>query len=162
MRYREFADALERHPDAGLAFEFPHGRIRKGYHITELLSASIRSVDCGGNPSSWHEGVLQLVEPARGEDEAWLPVRKASGILEKTAGAAPVPDDAELLLELRPDGADAARRYKVEKADLEDGTLVFRAAGASTQCKPAVASWEGTGCCGSKAPAASAGGKCCA
>lgn len=161
MRYAEFAETLERHPEAALAFEFPHGRIRKGYHITELLSAAVRSVDCGGNPDSWHEGVLQLVEPAGGEDEAWLPVRKAAGILKKTAGAAPVPDDAELLLELRPEGADAARRYKVEKADLEDGTLVFRASGASTQCKPAVASWQGAGCCGSKKPAA-AGAACCA
>lgn len=70
MRYRDFADALERRPGAALVFEFPHGRIRPGYHITELLSASIRSVDCGGDPSSWHEGVLQLLEPAGGEGEA--------------------------------------------------------------------------------------------
>lgn len=161
MRYSEFADALERNPEAALVFDFPHGRVRPGYHITELLCASIRSVDCGGNPSAWHEAVLQLVEPAGGADESWLPVRKASGILKKTADAAPVPGDAELMLELRPHGADAARRYALEKAVLEDGRLVFRATGAGTQCKPAVRSWEGTGCCGGKErPAAQ--GACCA
>lgn len=161
MRYGEFAAALERHPQASLVFDLPHGRVRPGYHITELLSASIRSVDCGGNPSAWHEAVLQLVEPAGGKEQSWLSTAKASGILKKTASAAPVPEDAELMLELRPDGADAARRYALEASSLEDGRLVFRARGAGTQCKPAARSWAGTGCCGSK-EAAPAGGACCA
>jgi hypothetical protein len=161
MRYAEFAAALERHPGTSLVFDFPHGRVRPGYHITELLSAAIRSVDCGGNPSAWHEAVLQLVEPAGGADRAWLSAAKASGILKKAAPAAPVPDDAELLVELRPEGADAARRYAMGPCSLEDGLLVFRAAGAGTQCKPAAKAWAGTGCCGSK-EAAPAGGACCA
>jgi hypothetical protein len=161
MRYGEFAAALERHPKTELILEFPHGRVRAGYHITELLSASIRSVDCGGNPSAWHEAVLQLVEPAGGKDEAFLSAAKASGILKKTASAAPVPQDAELMLELRPEGADAARRYALDSSSLEDGRLVFRARGSGTQCKPAAKAWAGSGCCGSKAPAA-AGGACCA
>lgn len=51
-------------------------------------------------------------------------------------------------------------RYAEFAAALEDGRPAFRTRGAGTQCKPAVKSWAGTGCCGSTETAPAGGARC--
>lgn len=161
MRYTEFVAAIEAHPDSALVFAFPHGRVRRGYHITEVLRAAVRSMDCGGRSSSWSEVVLQLVEPSGEGDQSWLGARKAAGILRKAAPPAPEDVDAELLLELHPSGSAAAQRFSLARVEAAEGVLEFKAEGTATQCKPAASQAAGSSaCCGPRAGSPAAG--CCA
>ena len=52
--------ALAAHPAARLTFVADDLRMDGSYHVTEIKSGTFVSLDCGGNPDTWTETVLQV------------------------------------------------------------------------------------------------------
>ena len=67
MKLGEFVGHLEGKDGLDLEFTVSGRRISGSYHITEIKSARIESVDCGGTQNRWTEVVFQLLEP--GQDD---------------------------------------------------------------------------------------------
>ena len=156
MKYAEFAAQLELYSDLELVFEFDDTRIRRDYHLTEVLRLTVDAIDCGGAVDHWTETVLQLVEPGHADGERFMSAGKARDILHRSQFHVPLPADSELLLEFRAAGASTAQRFHVTRVQPgEAGELRVQSEGARTQCKAAMRSRSARG-------AKAATGSCCA
>jgi hypothetical protein len=156
MQLSEFLSHLTQHPMQELVFEFPHGSIRKDYHLTEVLRLRVDAMDCGGVMDHWSETVLQLVEPARPDGARFMQAGKMLAILTRSHERMDLDADSEVLLEYQsPDAMAAAQRFHVDRVETVDGQLRVVTRGASTQCKAADRSQT---VCGSTTQASS----CCA
>jgi hypothetical protein len=158
MQLSELLIQLAQHPIAELVFEFPHGPIRKGYHLTEVLRLRVDAVDCGGALDRWSETVLQLVEPAAHDGTGFMRADKALDILTRTQERVALVADSEVLLEFQSadtTATSAAQRFHIDRMEAVDGVLKVFTRGTSTQCKAAERSQT---VCGAKTQASS----CCA
>lgn len=50
-----------------LIFSYEGGEIGAGYHVTEIKSAHIKSIDCGRRISEWDEMLIQLLDGQKGQ-----------------------------------------------------------------------------------------------
>lgn len=156
MQLSEFLSHLTQHPMQELVFEFPHGSIRKDYHLTEILRLRVDAIDCGGAVDHWSETVLQLVEPATPDGARFMHTGKALDILTRSNERIPLDADSEVLLEYQsPDTMAAAQRFHIDRIEILDGQLWVKTRGTGTQCKAADRSHT---VCGPKTQASS----CCA
>ena len=63
MTLETFVNILAENPNKSLLFEVaPHVYAGSHYHLTEIKTAKISSVDCGGQEHQWVETVFQLWE----------------------------------------------------------------------------------------------------
>lgn len=164
MKYSNLIEALGRSPDRELVFEFEGGRIRRDYHITEVVSAAVQAIDCGGKVDQWSENVLQLIEPRHEDGERYMEGRKALSILLKSAEKIFLSSEARFVLEYKPEGSSAAQRYVVSEIVEQEGQLIIRSEGATTQCKAKARSGVPGGkgaCCGPSTGGDSSGSACC-
>lgn len=156
MKYADFASRLARHPERELVFEFDTKRIHRDYHLTEVLSATINAIDCGGAVDRWTETVLQLLEPSVDTGERYMTAQKASEILLRSQTQVTLFPDSDVVLEFRAQGDGAAQRFHVSGVELSDsGELHVTSVGARTQCKAATRS-------GSSCTRPDADASCCA
>jgi len=99
MKTNEFIAALQAAPNNRLIFADAHGHvIHAGYHLTELKTAALDTVDCGGRLNRWDETIIQLWAPAEA-DEEYMTVAKFLNIFDKVRGMVPLKFGAEIRVE---------------------------------------------------------------
>src|ERR1700730_5345309 len=82
-----------------IAFYHRNGnQVHAGYHLTELKSASIDAVDCGGRVNHWPETIMQLWVPTSPGDD-YMTSAKFLKIFDKVRGMIPLMVDAEIRVE---------------------------------------------------------------
>jgi hypothetical protein len=99
MKTNKFIAELRAAPENRLLFVDRGGNpIHAGYHLTELKSASVDTVDCGGRVNHWPETIVQLWVPASPGDDYMTSV-KFLKIFDKVRGMIPLKLGAEIRVE---------------------------------------------------------------
>ena len=148
MTLNDFLDALHDQPaEAPLVFTTSEGPIGAGYHITELKSLDIKSIDCGGRTSDWTEVQIQLLD---GAGRSHLSAGKSAKILEHSLKAIPDLAEGELSFEYAP-GNNGLRRYIPTPPIWAEGHVEMRLTEDGAQCKAATFSGTTASCCGANA-----------
>jgi hypothetical protein len=159
MTLREFVGHLDGKDRLDLEFTVSGRKISGSYHITEIKSARIESVDCGGMQNRWTEVVFQLLEPGRDDPSRRMTVGRARKIYDDASRIQTFDHDAEVIFEYEPEGAPTALlRVGSIEAGRERAVVSLESNG--TQCKPASRSAAGmatdSACCGPSLAAARA------
>ncbi|MDO6727502.1 DUF6428 family protein [Cognatishimia sp. 1_MG-2023] len=123
----------EKSSAAPLIFSTKDGDIGGGYHVTELKSAKITSIDCGGNVADWTEATLQLLD---GGDGTHMTVSKFSAILSHSLKTIPALKDAPLYAEYAPQNTQLSR-YDVSLQQTDNSMAEIRLTDMQALCKPA-------------------------
>lgn len=148
MTLNDFLDALRDQPaEAPLVFTTAEGPIGAGYHITELKSLDINSIDCGGRTSDWTEVQIQLLD---GAGRSHLSAGKSAKILEHSLKAIPELAEGDLSFEYAP-GNNGLRRYIPTQPIWAEGHVEMRLTEDGAQCKAAAFSGTTASCCGASA-----------
>ena len=148
MTLNDFLDALHDQPaEAPLVFTTSEGPIGAGYHITELKSLDINSIDCGGRTSDWTEVQIQLLD---GAGRSHLSAGKSAKILEHSLKAIPELAEGDLSFEYAP-GNNGLRRYIPTQPIWAEGHVEMRLTEDGAQCKAAAFSGTTASCCGASA-----------
>ena len=148
MTLNDFLNALHEQPaEAPLVFTTSEGPIGAGYHITELKSLDIKSIDCGGRTSDWTEVQIQLLD---GAGRSHLSAGKSAKILEHSLKAIPDMAERELCCEYAP-GNNGLRRYIPTQPIWAEGHVEMRLTEDGAQCKAAAFSGTTASCCGASA-----------
>lgn len=114
--------ALAPHADKPLVFDYEGRDIERGYHVTEVKAGTFASLDCGANPESWRETVIQLWDIAGEAGSTHMPAGKFLAILRKVAAKVPLDGQARLTFEVS-DGGSAMQLYAAS-AVRPDGEVV--------------------------------------
>lgn len=130
-----FLAALRPYAALPLAFEYAGRRVRPGYHITEIKAARFDALDCGGNPETWTEALLQLWDVDGEPGRAMMTAGKFLSIYEKAASRLPIQGTDPVVFECG-DRVSAAGRYTPESVRVESGAVVVALEPLSASCKP--------------------------
>jgi len=138
MKTLEFLHILKENPGLGLEFEIESGKfIKPTFHITEVKNATIESVDCGGNPDSYKETIIQLmVNPLEEMRKPWT-AQKALDIFDKVEQLKPMDKDAEVFFEYG-DLEVRTSNFSVEDVLFADGNIRLELFAKPTVCKPSL------------------------
>jgi len=157
---------LETHRDLPLIFVYGGKAIAAGYHVTEVKAAQLSSLDCGANPESWNETIIQLWD-IESDGATHMKVAKFLGILSQVERRATLDPKALLIFEAG-DSANPMQVFTVGNiVAISDHVEVLLAPRPAT-CKPRdrglesalslTAPAESKSCCGPKSSAKAA---CC-
>jgi hypothetical protein len=147
--------ALAPHADKALVFDYDGRDIQPGYHVTEVKAGAFASLDCGANPESWRETVIQLWDIAGDLRTTHMPAGKFLGILRKVAAKVPLDGQAKLTFEVS-DGGSAMQLYAASVVAPEEDLVRVSLTHRPATCKPRDRFWmdqpeqSNTGSCGSK------------
>lgn len=146
MKTSEFLNLLQENPELGLEFEVESGQfVKPTFHITEVKNVTIESVDCGGNPDSYKQTIVQLmVNPLEEMRRPWT-AKKALDIFNKVEKLKPINQDAEIFFEYG-DEKIRTSNFSVEDVLFADGHIRLELFAKPTVCKPSLAG-NGNGCC---------------
>jgi hypothetical protein len=148
LNWAAFKEALVQNPDLYLQFQYAENKwVDASYHITEIKQAPITSVDCGGVMNNWTEVIVQLWEPAGGQQERAMKVDKALSIIKVVEKMLPLDANATVKIEFGNSEFDTRQMYPNEITISGDNLLV--------DLRPAI---ERGGSCGTTAT----GEECCA
>jgi hypothetical protein len=89
---------LEAHRALPLVFTYGGKTIAAGYHVTEVKAAQLSSLDCGANPESWSETIVQLWD-IESDGATHMKVAKFLGILSQVERRATLDPEALLIFE---------------------------------------------------------------
>ena len=145
MKTNDFLELLSNNPDAELTFEYDKGKfIPDTYHITEVKNVTINSVDCGGNPDSYKQTIVQLWIPKAEKNEKPWTAQKVLSIFNKVDQMTPINRETEVFFEF---GNDEIRtsNFSVENIDLSNGKVNVQLYVHPTVCKPSLKGE--VGCC---------------
>lgn len=132
---QDLQTALSEAPvDAQLVFTSDAGEIGKGYHITELKAATVQSIDCGGNLSTFPEVTVQLLD---GNYGTHMTAQKFARILEHSIQQIPSLQDAAPKVEYAPKNQGLGI-YEMGTPTLENGRVLVSLSHSGAVCKPAV------------------------
>lgn len=157
---------LEAHSALPLVFTYGGKAIAAGYHMTEVKAAKLSSLDCGANPESWSETIIQLWD-VESPGATHMKVAKFLGILSQVERRVALDPEALLIVEAG-DSVSPMQVFTVGNiAAMSDHVEVTLAPRPAT-CKPrnrglesalnlAVPA-ESKSCCGPKSSAKAA---CC-
>jgi hypothetical protein len=127
--------ALQPHAGKSVVIDYGGRKIRPGYHITEVKAGTFVTIDCGGNPDSWRETILQVEDLGPEGACDYLSVDKFRGILDQVARQVMLDPDARLTFEVGPPDA-AVQVFDVDSLRVDDGRITLRLAVRSAICKP--------------------------
>ena len=138
MKTSEFLNILKKNPDLRLEFEIESGKfIKPTFHITEVKNVTVESVDCGGNPDSYKQTIVQLmVNPLEEMRKSWS-AQKALDIFDKVATLKPMDDEAEIFFEYG-DLEVRTSNFSVEDVLFADATIRLELFAKPTVCKPSL------------------------
>lgn len=152
-----FLTLLAQHPQALLIFSYGGRAIQAGYHVTEVKAGQFSSLDCGANPESWSETIVQLLDVSG--DGPHMSASKFAGIMQKVASRMTLDPAASLIFEIS-DGLAPMQIYRVATAEFENGAVHVALTAKPAECKPLQASrhqaqanacctpgTKGSGCC---------------
>ena len=136
MKTKSFIEVLKNNLTKELLFEYsPDKFVGANYHITEIKTHSIESVDCGGLENSWVETVIQLWEsPLEVGKRTFMKVSKAIGIVEKVNAIKPIFLDTEIKIEYGNKSFHTANLV-VQSISENDKSVIVKLHSDSTQCK---------------------------
>ncbi|MFN4142976.1 DUF6428 family protein [Aestuariivirga sp.] len=127
--------ALRGTGERALVIEYGGHTIRPGYHVTEVKAGTFVTLDCGGNPDSWSETILQVEDLGPEDAQDFMSVRKFCGIMEKVAEKVALDPTGRLTLEVGPPGA-AMQVFDVGSLSIDPDRVVLRLAARAAICKP--------------------------
>lgn len=125
---------LEAHRDLPLVFNYGGKVISPGYHATEVKAARLSSLDCGANPESWSETVIQLWD-VDGENSTHMRASKFLGILAQVEKRMALDPDALLIFEAG-DSASPMQVFTVAAVVAASGGVQVTLAPRPATCKP--------------------------
>lgn len=133
---KTFMDALTAHADKELLFEYaPNLLVGANYHITEVKTMHIDSVDCGGQPDSWDETVIQLWEsPDELGKKDYMTVAKALQILNTVSKVKAFKMGSTVKIEYSNSNFHTAH-LDVKSAKVNATQIIFQLHVVSTDCK---------------------------
>ncbi|HEX7021629.1 MAG TPA: DUF6428 family protein [Trueperaceae bacterium] len=109
--------------------------MQAGYHITEIMVADIRSLDCGANLERRQETVVQLWDVPAEAGETHMQTEKFLAIYDRVAARLSVAGDAALVFECG-DAARPAIRHTATDVAIQDDTVVVQLTPIQASCKP--------------------------
>jgi len=133
---QHFLSELQQMPDKALVFDYGEGRVKPGYHVTEIKAASVQTMDCGGQGNAWSETTLQVWSPDNAEAEGYMSVSKFLNIYERVASSIPIVSSAELRVEYGDVGTPAIS-YLIQGIEVAEDTVVVRLSAPTVACKGA-------------------------
>lgn len=136
MNTQAFLSSLAQASDTPLIFDYGEGRVKPGYHVTEVKAATVQTMDCGGQGNVWSETILQIRSPENAKGEGHMRVGKFLSIYERVASQIPVISDAELRVEYGDVGAPAIS-YLVRDVETVEDAVVVRLEAPAVACKGA-------------------------
>ena len=136
MKVAEFLSVLKNNQEKELVFEYkPTKFVGENYHITEIKSVTINSVDCGGKANSWQETVVQLWEnPEEKGKRNYLKTEKALQIFDRVAVISPLLNATAIKFEY---GNETFHTAQLNTFDFEitNEQLIVKLHSATTGCK---------------------------
>ena len=154
MNTGEFLELLNQNGGKELMFEYKQNEfVPMAYHITEVKSKHIDSVDCGGFAHSYDETVVQLWISGEEEKDRAMETEKALKIFNIVDSKTALKRDTPIFFEWG-HGDLLTSVYKVQAVENSDEKIVVKLFVPPTVCKPRVAleiaqGNTGEGCCGS-------------
>ncbi|SNR54480.1 DUF6428 family protein [Lutibacter flavus] len=136
MKTKNFLETLKNNLTKDLLFEYsPDKFVGANYHITEIKTHSIESIDCGGLENSWREIVVQLWEsPLEVGKRTFMKVSKAIEIVNKVNAIKPLFLDSEIKIEYGNKSFHTANLV-VHSISENDKSVIVKLHPDSTQCK---------------------------
>ncbi len=131
----DFIARLRPHADKPLIFEYDDRRVQTGYHVTEIMAASVRSVDCGANPEQWDETIVQLWDVPGEAGEGFMTVGKFLAIYDKVAARVSLDAGASLKFEWG-DVVSPAIRLTADSLSIGQEAVVVGLEPVRASCKP--------------------------
>jgi hypothetical protein len=159
---------LEAHHALPLVFTYGGKAIAAGYHVTEIKAAQFSSLDCGANPESWSETIIQLWD-VESTGATHMKVSKFLGILSQVERRVALDPEALLIFEAG-DSVSPMQVFTIGSIATASDHVGIALAPRPATCKPrdrglenalnavAVAPAESKSCCG---PNSSAKAACC-
>ncbi len=136
MKTSQFLKILLANPTKELVFEYRPGQyVPKAFHITEVKNLFIESVDCGGNPSSDRQTVVQLWATDSEKADRAMDAAKATKIFGIVESKKPLTADAQILFEYGNETTPTSV-YDIEEVAEENDQLLIQLYVPPTQCKP--------------------------
>jgi hypothetical protein len=134
MKTHEFIAALRAAPTNQLIFIDADGHaVHSGYHLTELKTASLQTVDCGGQTNQWQETIAQLWVPSD-PDSDYMTTGKFLKIFAKVSGMIPLNLDAEIRIEYGDENFFPST-YQIRAVTYADGVTRVLLEPPRTTCK---------------------------
>ncbi len=135
MNWQTFKEKLLQYPELTLQFQYAADIwVDASYHITEIKQAPITSVDCGGKMNSWTEVIMQLWEPADGDDSRAMQVNKALSIIQLVEKTLPLNPLAIVKIEFGNSQFDTRQMYPGDMI-VQDENFIVDLNPDFTQCK---------------------------
>ena len=157
MTTEKFLQLLHSGGDKELRFAYAPGQlVPTAYHITEVKSAHINSVDCGGKEHAYDETIVQLWLNGIERKKRAMTAAKAAKIFDIVNAKRALRGDTEIFFEYGY-GDLATSVYRVTGVAETEDQIVVKMEVPGTACKPMQAITDllpvAEGCCG--------GGGCC-
>jgi len=136
MKTQEFLDLLEKNPNKELVFEFRKDEfVPKSFHITEIKSQHVKSVDCGGFQHDYDETVVQLWIPDNEKKDKGMEASKALKIFNIVNKKNPLNSETPIFFEFG--YADLATSiYDVQTVEQSNDQILIKMFVPATACKP--------------------------
>jgi hypothetical protein len=157
---------IEAHRALPLVFVYGGRTISAGYHVTEVKAAQLSSLDCGANPESWNETIIQLWDVDSGGGEH-MKVGKFLGILSQVERRVAIDPEALLIFEAG-DSANPMQVFTTGSIAVTSNQVEVTLAPRPATCKPrdrglekelaTAKSVQPTACCSSRSSTKAA---CC-
>lgn len=152
---------LAPHEDKSLVLAYGSREVQPGYHVTEVKAGSFVTLDCGNNPDTWQETILQVEDIPAQDGQDFLNVGKFRAILSQVDRKIRLNADARVTIEIgRPD--EAMRIYDVTTIDVMDGRVILNLGERPAICKPRhrAAQAEASACCSPSSASSSTSARC--
>ena len=136
MTVQELLNTLSENANTPIQFSYADGRyLRPDYHLTEVKTQRVDSVDCGGSYTQWTDTIMQLHEPG-GPLTATRSMTgaKVLAILNRVHQVKPMDLDSEVFFEYG-NAEHHAAPHSVAGSSVIDGAIVFQILPGTTQCK---------------------------
>jgi Family of unknown function (DUF6428) len=127
--------ALVPHRDKALIFVYDGREVLPGYHVTEVKAATFASLDCGANPETWRETIIQLWDVPGEAGARFMPVKKFLAIMGKVTAAVDFDRDARLSLEIS-DGRSAMQIFAPAAIEVASDAVRVALQPRPASCKP--------------------------
>lgn len=155
---------LRSNPELPVIFMQHEQAISPGYHITEIKSSVVNSLDCGQGTDQWRELVIQLLDGNAKNANSYMQSTKMLSILEKALKTVPSDAHTQLYFEFSPGNAQLSKS-RISAIEVKNHSITVSLFASIAQCKPyqrALAAGNvastAKGCC---APSPVSTGSCC-
>ena len=135
MRTSDFIQTIRRSPEKRLVFVNDEGMtIHPGYHLTELKTAALETVDCGAQKNRWNETIVQLWVPEEEESDEFMTAKKFLSIYDRVSGMIALEPEAEIRFEYGDENFPSSN-YHVESVTQDEKNIRVELQLPQTTCK---------------------------